>query len=124
MNNIVKEQLQLCRVADIPPFTDDTTQIIIRRKSDSAGVSVKEGGCYLIELEDYILHPNDSFDFHRNWNNNNIPSCKHYKCECIKLMGKFMKVTGAGYDYSSNMDLSVVWSGWLPLDGIKILKEL
>ena len=124
MNKIVKEQLQKCRIADIPYYDDSTTHLIIKKKSDSTGVSVKEGGCYLIELSDLILHPHDGFDFHRNWNNNIVPSCKHYKCECIKLMGKFMKINGVGYDYDHNIDLSVVWSGWLPLDGIKILGEV
>lgn len=124
MNKVVKEQLRLCKIADIPPFTDETTQLIISQKSDSTGVTVREGGCYLIELEDYIIHPYDGFDLHRNWNNNIVPSCKHYKCECIKIMGKFIKINGVEYDYDSNTDLNCVWSGWLPLDGIKILGEV
>ena len=124
ISEVVKQQLRQCKIADIPAIDDNTYQYHIPRKSDSTGVMVKEGGCYLIELADYILHPYDGFDLHKNWNNNIVPSCKHYKCECIKLMGKFMKINGVGYDYDHNIDLSIVWSGWLPLDGIKILGEV
>lgn len=124
MNPIVKQQLQSCRIADIPPFTEDTKTIVINKKSDIFGVSVKEGGCYIIELENYILHPYDGFDLHINWNNNIVPVNKYFKCECIKIMGNMIKINGVGYDYETGADFNTLWSGWLPLSGIKIRGEL
>ena len=124
MNKIVKEQLRKCKVAEIPNFDDNTTHMLIKKKSVGNGVAIKVGKCYLIELADYLIHAHDGFDFHVNWNNNLVPPCKYYKCECINIMGKFMKINGAGYDYNTNTDLSSVWSGWLPLEGVKILGEV
>lgn len=124
MNNIIKEQLKLCKLADVPSFNDDTTKVVIKKKASSNGVVVKEGHCYLIELADYIIHPNDNFNLHKNWNNNVVPDHKQYKCECTKIMGKFVKIYGVGYDYDNNCDTTDVWSGWVPLEGISILSEL
>lgn len=124
MNSVIKQQLSLCKVADVPSFDDTTTELIIKKKSVKNGVSVAEGHCYLIELEDYILHPNDNFNLHKNWNNNIVPTYKTYKCECIKIMGKFIKIYGVGYNSETHVDTSDIWSGWLPIDGITVLGEI
>jgi hypothetical protein len=39
-------------------------------------------------------------------------------------MGKMIKVNGIGYDQDKDQDLDVMWSGWLPISEIKILKKI
>ena len=124
MNKIVKEQLRLCKVADIPSFDDNTTTIHISKKSSSNGVAIREGHCYFIELSKYLLVPNDGFNFHQNWNNNVLPTYSRYKCECTKILGKVIKIYGVGYNTETNSDTTDTWTGWLPLEGITVISEL
>ena len=124
MNPIISNQLKHCRVAQVPEFDETTTHITIPKISDSNGISLHEGGVYLIELADYILKPYDGFDLHVNWNNNTIPVDKHMKCEIVKIMGPMIRINGVGFDLQSTADLFTTWSGWLPMKGIKILQDL
>lgn len=124
MNNIIKEQLNKCKVAYIPPFDDNTTLIHIKPISKIESNQVLLNHYYLIELEDYIINPPPNFDLHINWNNNIIPKSKGMKCEIIQIMGKMVKINGVGFDLINNNDLNVIWGGWLPMKSFKVIKEL
>lgn len=124
MTPLVKKQLQKCKVAIIPPYDDNTTHLIIEHATAQEAQSCIPNHCYLIELEDYLVNPPPTFAFHINWNGNNIPKSKHYKCECLQLMGKMVKINGVGFDWENQVDLYDMWSGWLPLKSIKIIQEL
>ena len=123
MNSYIKQQLNLIKVADLPPWDDNTTLISISKKQ-SVELIMQENHYYLIELEDYILNPPEGFSLHTNWNNGNIPKYKYMKCLCVKAMGKMVKILGVGFDYEHRQDLDENWDGWLPLKSIKILREI
>lgn len=124
MNNLIKQQLTNCRVANIPPFTDDTTHIEIPKGSTVTISEYQIHKCYLIKLEDYILNPPPNFTLAENWNRGSIPSHKYYKCEILQLNGKMVKIMGCGYLPDTDTDTIDVWSGWVPQAGISIIKEL
>lgn len=124
MNEIIKQQLLSCKVANIPEFNDLTTHLIIPAKKSGNGIAIREGCCYLIELQDVLLNPTDMIELHKNWNNNILPCCKYMKCECTKMVGGMIHIDGVGYDFMNNIDLSCTWSGWLPLEYINVLGEL
>lgn len=123
MNQYIKQQLNLVKIADLPSWNDNTTELIIPKKSPTEIVA-QEGHYYLIEVEDYILNPPEGFTLHINWNNGEIPKHKFMKCMCVKVMGKMIKILGVGFDYESKTDLDENWDGWLPLKSIKILREI
>jgi len=124
MNNLIKKQLSKCRIAQIPQYDDDTIEIYIPKSVDISGAEVELHNCYLIELENYIVNPPETFNLHENWNNNIKPTVKCYKCEIIQIMGKMIRINGIGYDYENKIDLDCVWTGWLPRKGFKVLKRL
>ena len=123
MNEIIKEQLKLLKVAELPEFDDSTTEITIP-KQEAKEYNINVGKCYLIELENYIINPPETFTLHINWNNNIIPKDKYMKVEIVGIMGKMVKVNGVGYDFVNKLDLNTMWEGWLPRKAITIIKEL
>ena len=114
----------MIKVADLPNFDDDTTYIKVLKKEAAPEISIYLNHYYLIELEDYILNPPEGFSLHENWNNNIVPKHKYYKCQCIKIMGKMIKILGVAFDYENKLDLEDYWDGWLPLKSIKVLREI
>ena len=71
---------------------------------------------YIIEVEDYIIHPYDGFTLHENWNKGIVPTDREMKCEVIKVMGKMVYIEASG------MNDGKIWCGWLPRKSIKILQ--
>ena len=124
MNPIIDKQLKKCKVAIIPEYNESTKTLHIPRIIDLPELSYTIGHYYIIELENYIIHPPENFSLHQNWNNNNIPKSKYYKCECLQLMGKMIKINGVGFDWDNQLDLNDLWTGWLPMKSVKILKEI
>lgn len=124
INPLIKQQLKYCRIAQIPNYAETDGGITIERVNSVSEICLHEGGFYLIELADYIIHPYDGFDLHVNWNNNIVPSDKYMKCECIKIMGNMIKINGVGFDYDRGIDLNSVWSGWVPIKSMRIIKEI
>ena len=121
MDNIIKQQLQKTKHCNFPEYDDTTTHMIIPRNTE---LYFTEGKCYVIELQDYLINPSNTFTYHINWNQNRIPTCKWYKCECIRIMGNNIQIDGVGYDNISNTDTDIIWSGWLPIQSIKIVRSL
>ena len=119
MDKIIKEQLNKCKVANIPFFDDNTTEIFIQK---GGRVIIKEdlvlNHRYKIEVEDYIIKPYEGFTLHDNWNNGIVPKDKVMNCKIIQIMGKMIKVEAVGVDTNNS------WSGWLPRKSIHIIEEI
>lgn len=119
MNKIIQNELKKCKVANIPFFDDNTTEIIIQKGGKAV---VKDdiilNHYYKIEVEDYIIKPYDGFTLHDNWNNGIIPKDKIMNCEVIQIMGKMIKVEAVGADTSNT------WTGWLPRKSFHVVEEI
>lgn len=119
MYKIIEEQLKKCKVAEIPSYDDNTTEIIILK---SNGTKIKDDllldHYYKIEVEDYIIKPYDGFNLASNWNGGIIPKDKIMNCEIVQIMGKMVKVNAVGSDNNN------FWSGWLPRKSFKVIEEL
>ena len=127
MNKYIYDQLQKVAIADLPPYDQTTTHMVIPKKDveQIEGLATFiPGHFYIVELEDYIIHPPENFSLHQNWNNNIVPQVKSYRCCCVQLMGKMVKIDGVGYDWKSHTELNTAWSGWVPLKSIKIIQEV
>lgn len=124
MNTLVKEELRKCRVANLPEYDDSTTEIIIPKGGKVAVSPYQAGKCYVIELADHILNPNDDSMLSSNWNKGTVPPGKYMKVEISEVMGKMVRINGYTYDPIFNQDLFQMWQGWIPNQGIKIISEL
>lgn len=122
MNPLIKNQLNLCRIAQIPEFDDDTTYMVIPKGKRLELKDLRVGDYCLIEVEDYIINPPPTFDLHINWNHNIIPKDKYMNCEVVQIMGKMVKINAVGFDYLYNQPTNNVWEGWLPRKSFKIIK--
>ena len=124
MNPIVKQQLEKCRVANIPPFDDDTKEIVINKGNKFIASEYQVHKCYFVELEDYIINPPPDFTLAVNWNKGTVPPSKYMKVEIAQVMGKMIRIIGTGYDMINHVDMNVIWEGWVPGTSMKLLQKL
>lgn len=121
MKDIIKQQLNSLKVAQIPKFDDNTTEIIIKKLSN---IPLLENHYYIIKLNDSLLIPNNNSALTINWNGGSVPKNKYYKIDVIKIMAQMIKINGLAFDYDNKIDLNKMWSGWLPLNSIEILEKI
>ena len=116
MNKFIKEQLQKCKVANIPEFDDSSTciSISVGTKSGSS-VEFQQGMEYDIEVENYIIHPYSGFTLHDNWNKGMVPTDKQMHILVVNEMGKMICVQAVGLNDNK------AWGGWLPKKSCKII---
>lgn len=124
MNKLTWEQIQKIRVAQLGDRSRDKTSYLIPKLNKESIENLVVGECYLIKLAKYIINPPDGFNLHDNWNDGKIPNCLYYNCQIVKMTGKMIFITGAGYDYENDSDLCDFWSGWLPRSSIEVIKKI
>ena len=124
MDELVKKQLNQCRVASIPQFDDSTTQIFIP-KYDDAKVQTQKlviNKCFLCKVDkdvmeqfkDALLQMNDK-PFHSSY----------LKIVPTSFLSSFVKVDAIECDILTQEDTSVVYLAyWLPVSAITILNEI
>lgn len=125
MKSIIKEQLESCKFASIPPFDESTTHLIIPRQRTQGVSGLELEHYYQIELSDYLLNPPPDFSFHINWNGGRVPASKIMRIYPIQKLGNMVRVDGCGYDVVRQEVLEDQYLGlWLPADGFKIQEEI
>ena len=124
MNKYIEQALKSVKICDVPEFSESDTKIVIPKKAVYTTSQMQVGTCYILELEDYLLRPSNTFNYHNDWNGGLIPTHKWYKCECINKVGNNIKISGVGYNRESNEDTMDMWEGWLPLKSIKVIGRL
>lgn len=128
MNKYIKEQLLKCKEAVIPDFDELTTELVIKKSENAipidSGENLDTNSNYIIELENYIINPPETFTLASNWNQGRVPTSKYLYCNPKQIMGKMVKIDGIGYDISTNQYLSDKYIDlWLPRKGFKIIKK-
>ena len=125
MNQVIIDQLNKVKVADLPQWDEDDLHLIIPKKE---GILRKtnfvENENYIIQLEKYLVEPYEGFTLHDNWNKGIPPRHLFLKVKVIKIMGKMIQVESIGYDFKSKTIIDDTWNGWLPSKGIKIIESL
>ena len=121
MNKYIKEQLNKCKVAVIPEFDDNTTELLISSNNcTKVGITGITTDFYVgmecnIEVEDYIIHPYPGFTLHDNWNCGIIPTDKYMHITVVKEMAKMICIQAIGLNDNKS------WGGWLPKKSCKII---
>lgn len=119
MNKLIEKELNNCKIANLPAFNENTTNLTISKGiRNISDVKFEKGRYYRIQLADYLIHPNDNLILHTQWNKGIIPKDKIMNVQILEVMGnKMIKILGTG---SSNS----MWEGWLPVDSVDILNIL
>lgn len=113
MNPFIKEQLDKITVG-MQQISD--TKFFIPKNSNTFNVDFEVGHYYIIEVEDYIIHPYEGFTLHENWNKGIVPTDKKMRIEVDKVMGKMMHIKALGATDGK------IWVGWIPKKSAKIIQ--
>ena len=111
MNQFIKEELEKCVVAKPEKLSDNT--FLIRLNTNKLPSELEIHHFYMIEVEDYILHPYEGFTLHENWNKGIKPTSKNMQVEVDQIIGNMIHVNALGED-------GLIWNGWLPKKSIII----
>lgn len=114
MTKFVKEQLMKVHTP-LPEWDDSTTQLIIRKGQAVVSQDIQVGMECKIQVEDYVIHPSESFTLAANWNGGTNPPEHILNCRVIQLMGKMVKVDAVGEM------TGLRWEGWLPRKCFKFI---
>ena len=115
MNKIIKQQLEKCKIAAIPKFDENTTHLIIPKTSVANNETLVPGKYYQIQIDEKIFNDTTLMS---NWNNGLFPPETQLNVCVIQILSQMVKLDCVGE--ISNKP----WMGWLPMNSIKILKEL
>lgn len=127
MNPKIKRELEKVKIAKVPPFQEDTLQLIIPKdgtiiNNDTSTTVIDEelieGKFYYVELEDYVLHPFPGFTLKENWNRNIDIKDKHITMCVLAINGKMIRFEGNGAETKTQyVDM------WVPRKAMKVLHK-
>ncbi len=120
MNKNIENQLKKVAVADISGYTPGCSEFIIPKTKKSV---FEVNKTYLIELDDSLLEHNKDSIVETNYNAGKIPTNKYYSIEVSGVFGKLIKCVGMAFDIITRKNIPSFWSGYLPVDCIKIIDE-
>lgn len=112
MNKFVKEQLQKCKVP-LPPWDNDTTQLIIPLHITYAESELTNE--VVIDIKNYIITEPPNFTLSHDWNNDTVPPEHQMKVKYVDTRGKMTKVSGRG------ITTNIPWEGWLPNKSFEVV---
>lgn len=123
MNKFVKEQLNKCRVANIPQFDDATTNIKIVRNDTTKDI-LQLNNYYLIEVLFDIISDDtirqEIFD-----RSGYTVQSRFMKCAPTKFEDGWTKFDCSGYEVETQTDLTDVYLGlWLPRNSYRVVSKL
>jgi len=119
-SEIVKKQLKKVNWADLSNFDPTTNTYIIKKYSQP---TYNIGKMYIVRVADQLVCNNNSV-IATNWNNGTSPQFTCLKIYVSKIMGKMIYVDSISYDIINKKDLSLMWSGWLPVENLTQLESL
>lgn len=126
MNKLIKDQLNKCRVAQIPIITDDTNTIIINKvDSSTVNAQLMLNSCYLIKIADNYIKTDKYKTVTDNWNKGIGLNSNYYKVAITQFLSDMVKVDAVRYNIDTNCDTNdVLFAYWLPVSVIEIIKVI
>ena len=124
MNLIIENQLKKTKICNVPEYDETTTHLFIPKQGTYTYSPVHENSSYIIQFENYILHPSEGFTLHENWNKGVAPTSSIMQVKVLKIMGKMVQISGTGYNMNTKTCTEDQWTGWIPIKSIHILEVL
>jgi len=122
LNKFILEQLNNCRIANISPYNNDSTEIYINGIRKEKILQFNK--YYHIVLENYIVNPPPNFDLATNWNDGTTPEDPDINAEIIQATNadlaeaKMLRISGKCEPSGK------FWTGWVPKKSIIRIEEL
>lgn len=123
MNSFLAEQLNLVKIAKIPPIGNQNS-IVIPKVTQVETLELKLNHNYIVQFADYIVKPPANFNLHVQWNDNNVPLYSYVKCTVIAEMGKMVKIDSVAINMKDFSSMGYYWTGWIPKKSITIIREI
>lgn len=118
MTKTLKKQLAQIQYADLSRFDPDTNSYFIPKRLD---IKLEKNRFYLLEISEDLK---TDVIMKNNWNNGYSPKSTYYIVEITDIIAnKILKCSGSGY-LDDLITVNDIWSGYFPLNKIKILKEI
>ena len=121
INKIIQEQLNKLQVAKLGEY-DHFKHMYVIPKYKEPHYDVDH--CYLVCLDDTLLTATGNEMLVSNWNNGRYPVHKYMKIVVQQKLGDMIKIDGIYFDNIKHEDINEVWSGWLPIKLVTIVKDL
>ena len=115
---IIKNQLNKVVYADLSNYDEKTNTYYIPKINQ---IKLQINHSYIIKVKD-SLYNNELLK--SNYNQGRTPPYKNYLIDVVSILGKVIKVNGVEYDLENNRVLNNLWSGYLSIKDIEILKEM
>ena len=115
MNKELIDELNKCKLANIPDFDSEDLELIIPKYNN---IDLLPNLYYNIKVEDYIINEPETFTLSSNWNRGTRPPEELLSIKVEEIQGKMIKVDAIGK--STNK----VWNGWLPRKAITVLEKI
>lgn len=115
---LIQDQLNKVIYADLSNYDDKTNTYHIPKINQ---IKLQINHSYIIRIKD-SLYSNEVLK--SNYNQGKTPSYKCYLIDIISILGKIIKVNGVEYDLETNQPLNNLWSGYLSIKDIEIIKEM
>ena len=115
---LIQEQLNKVVYADLSNYDEKTNTYHIPKINQ---IKLQVNHSYIIKIKD-SLYENELLK--SNYNQGRTPPYKSYLIDIISILGKIIKVNGVEYDLEKTKTLNNLWSGYLSIKDIEILKEM
>lgn len=118
MDKIIEEQLSKVIVAKIPAYSPDTTEIIIRKHSQT---TFQVGKFYILRLSDIMCSENSAVFV--NWNNRVLPP-KYIIGQVEKCVPNRILIAGCRFDKSNSRTTQEYLRLWVITEEIEDAQEI
>lgn len=115
---LIQEQLNKVVYADLSKYDEETHTYYIPKINQ---IKLQINHSYIIRVKD-SLYENGLLK--SNYNQGRTPPYKSYLIDIVSILGRVIKVNGVEYDLEKNRTLNNLWSGYLSIKDIEILKEM
>lgn len=115
---LVKDQLNKVVYADLSNYDEKTNTYHIPKINQ---IKLQINHSYIIKIKD-SLYMNELLK--SNYNQGRTPPYKCYLIDIVSILGKIIKVNGVEYDLEKNQTLNNLWSGYLSIKDIEIIREM
>lgn len=115
---IVQDQLDKVIYADLSNYNEETKTYYIPKINQ---IRLQLNHSYMIKIKDSLLN-NEILK--SNYNSGKTPPYNCYLIDVLSILGKIIKVNGVEYDLDRNTSRNNLWSGYLSIRDIEILKEV
>ena len=115
---LIQEQLSKVVYADLSNYDEETHTYYIPKINQ---IKLQVNHSYIIKIKD-SLYMNELLK--SNYNQGRTPPYKSYLIDIVSILGRVIKVNGVEYDLEKNKTLNNLWSGYLSIKDIEIIKEM